>query len=111
MAIVTKKMILSNIAFKRLYYLISILAELCWIEYHQIIKCAILPDINHVLVIYELDRFSESHIYGIAIDKEEHILYFIVQTISKSILYAYSLISQHTTQLKEFKRFKVRSNM
>ena len=92
---------------KKLYYFISILAELCWIEYHQIIKCAILPDLKHIMVIYELDRFSESHIYGIAIDKQEHILYFIVQTISKSILYSYNLISKHTTHQKEFARFKV----
>ena len=34
----------------------SAMAYLCWIEFHQTIKCANLPDLMNLKFVYQLDR-------------------------------------------------------
>ena len=77
------------------------LAKLCWIEYLKSVKCSTLPNIgDNSELVFKTDRFSEAHVYGIAIEQRSHLLYFLVQEFDKAVLYRTHLKNNSPEEVK-----------
>ena len=85
----------------------SELAKMCWVEYQQSIRCGILPKLNENKIVFKVDRFSESLVYGMAIDETTHILHFMVHTITGTTLYSYGLETEELTKENDFSKIEV----
>ena len=84
----------------------SELAKMCWVEYQQSIRCGILPKLNENKIVFKVDRFSESLVYGMAIDETTHILHFMVHTITGTTLYSYGLETEELTKENDFSKIE-----
>ena len=80
----------------------SELAKMCWVEYQQSIRCGTLPKLSENKIVFRVDRFSESLVYGMAIDETTHSLHFMVHTITEITLFSYGLETEELTKENDF---------
>ena len=84
----------------------SELAKMCWVEYQQSIRCGTLPKLNENKIVFKVDRFSESLVYGMAIDETTHTLHFMVHTITGTTLYSFGLETEKLSKENDFSKIE-----